>query len=377
MPMPMRSLHLLMLVGLAVGLRLPTGDVSDEIPKKLSRVRHQIISRNYENLQATANLKAVLDPFKSGNENLWIVSVETRGANNKTTSEEFKKNLQAGYHNVYEDALADGFDQSAIAGLHLKAKVLVMEEWTSKQAEHFPDDLVLFLDHDTVYVGCSEKQFLADVHEIFEHSHADMITGAELNCAPRTVKENQHHCWSQYPELPEWAKSLYNLDNKTWAPDSKLIKPNQTSLRYLNSGLVVGSFKTLAKMYHWLALPESEGGYGTRSGNPHTWWNDQHGFNLAYYDTIEGTDKYHAGVHITLDYGARLIFNLYAMNQTNMPFEKMEDGAYKHKLSGKPACFLHGNGPPNGPSKRTLHKIADEIQRERPDLMLESFSPIN
>lgn len=402
------------MVAITMGLRMERSIPRDD-SKSLHKENHESMSRFYEDLGVTAAVRARIDPFTTGNKKLWLVSVETRNRN----SEDFEKGMQKGYSNIYGDLIAAGFNTSKVPRAPLKAKARILKEWSVKQAEKYPEELVLFLDRDTAYLGCSEDQFLKDVDEIFAHSQADLILGAELHCAIRTVwKDSAYHCQmapgrqgkSQqilalerylrqhgdkrgkdsnfmqqlvYPEVPDWAKSLYNVDNTSFEGYSQR---NQTrngrqaenEARFLNSGLMVGKAKHFMKIFEWIdrgVTAPGTGGYESPFGG--NWWNDQHAFNMAYYDTVDGNTDVTAcnqtcsGVKITLDFGARLIFNLYGVRAESPPFETISAGDYKSKVSGKPVCFIHGNG--KGESKGILYKVAYEIENTRPDLLRTNF----
>lgn len=402
-----RSMCICSLVASNLGLHMQKPrDHKKSLHVEEAQANQQLMSHYYEDLDVTAGLKAILDPFRSGNENLWLVSVETRlGRRFQAKDGDFEKNFQKGYENIYEEVFTDGLNRSSLPQFPLQAKARILKAWSTKQAEQHPDELVLFLDHDTVYVGCSEEQLLADVHQVFAHSNADLILGAELNCAPRTVwKDQTYHCAIEpgkegkdayllafehylgnhdkkgkdsdfmsktvYPEVPSWARSLYNLNDQTWRTHAAAFVA-QPEAKFLNSGLVVGKARDFAKIFNWLNKSPREGGYRNPFGSQ--WYNDQHGFNMAYYDTVHGnTGEGTSGVKVTLDFGSRLMFNLYGISEEDPPYQRMADGTYMNTFTGKQACFIHGNGRKHG-VKKMFNKIQAEIKEERPDLLLETF----
>lgn len=340
------------------------------------------MTRVFEELGTQATVKATNDPFKSGNTKLWFISVQVRVGNASHT--DFLSTFQKGYNNVFEE-----FEGNL--GVKLMSKVQVLQQWLEKKAKHAPKDMVLYVDQDTVYAGCSEKQFLGDVNMILEKSGADIVLGAELNCAPLAVwAKGSYHCKHRtdvnqpnrllqyepdadysrtvYPEVPQWAEVEYGLNDQTWRPysnDPESLHSDQTNPkpRFLNSGLVVGRAEDVSKVFSHV-LHKYRSPYGSN------WFNDQHAINHLYYATVD--DTLEKGMpKLTLDFGTRLIFNMHGTNLAHPPWLMRKDGTAQNRISGKDVCFIHGNGDRS--HKRAFARVRQTIMKKRPDLMMENF----
>jgi len=148
-----------------------------------------------------------------------------------------------------------------------KSKVRILQEYLQKRLlAGSGDELVAFVDgSDVIWGGCDPGYFQHAYEEIVRVSGARIVFSAELACG-------EQDC-NKVPPVPPWAERLAggkNLDTGFWKPFVDGCKATWTdecsakrdcgglaacadppSVRFLNSGFVMGPVTDLAKMFDW------------------------------------------------------------------------------------------------------------------------------
>lgn len=335
--------------------------------------------------EVSSRLTSLFDPFGSGNRAVKIVSIETR--TNRTGSAWKKadkwgkadQDLSAFDITPENSYLFNDFNGKGIPGTigwhGYKTKILHMRNWLSKQN---PDDLVIYVDPDAVWGGCSESQFIQEFQKIRDASGMDMVTGAELGCVAVDDPRRGTKCpgfqravpvKEIYPSRPAWANELYPTDQERWVK-TDFVDPecnsdgrrgmcsNPAEMKFLNSGFVTGYARDLLELYSFAEQLYADGKvYGKYS-------NDMNTFHQYFYDSLDPREDigHYPKAKLTLDYGNQLVVNMhnlhinkpgqsehitegvYPKDDAVSPFTLESDGKIWNKATKAYACFIHGNG---------------------------------
>lgn len=282
----------------------------------------------------------------AGSPNVQLISVETRADGYHTLDKTYGKEEKAKQSQSLDPAIKNIYPEVKPVRWHgLATKVEIVNEWLKTQPE---DDVIVFVDSDTFWGGCSKEQFLRDFEEITSASGANLVAGAEIGCVQALHTRYGFHCQRQgsnasYPEVADWAKTKYSLNADTFVGFAdkecttyeKGACESPPSARFLNSGFIAGKVKHLLKAYDFVmkSMPTHPKFYRQ--------FNDMYAFNHYFY---EGLMAKEGKPELTLDYGTRLVANLHGFQNGTKPLVELKDGVVKNMLTGETQCFIHGNG---------------------------------
>jgi hypothetical protein len=199
--------------------------------------------------------------------------------------------------------------------------------------------------NDTMYGGCSQRDFLARVHTILNSTGARVIVGAEYNCFemgscgdfPSRHREKILKAFGvRADEIDTWGRSDCGRGtNVQWSNASV----GNCSLKYLNSGFFVG----LKQDIHWF-LSEIIHSYSALLTQP-----ERRKMMRTHTDQLlvgELFRKYED--KIVLDYAGVLVNNLFGVDMEHGDKKlyeyKWRNNAWVNQLLKVDVCFFHANG---------------------------------
>lgn len=232
-----------------------------------------------------------------------------------------------------------------------KTKMMIMRDWLETRPVK-PSDILVFVDGDVMFGGCSADEFQDRFKRILKITGADVIFGAETQC-----NDYNGDCTRDYPAkyydrvLSEFSLSKATMQKCTIDTDEKVrqcdlhASPTHCNghheLKFLNSGLYAGhAVNMLHFLRTWLLVMDAG-------------WNTESKVKLGKYDQAGATlllEQYPDMV--TLDYGTMLFSNLYGLQfQNNFENGKSELFTYKsdekvwfNNVINRNMCFIHPNG---------------------------------
>lgn len=199
--------------------------------------------------------------------------------------------------------------------------------------------LVVFVDGgDVFWGGCPLEEFRSMYHRIAEASGASVVFSAEVVCG-------EQDC-NKVPAVPDWAGDMAGIANLSrgvwpkyavgcrgtwndecaakrdcgyWAPCAR-----PPSLKFLNSGFMIGPAKAMADMVSW----------ARKNYEKLSVWGDQSVF-ASYW--LEHQDR------VTLDYTSELAISISDMDYKLLSVDH-KSGDVRNMALDKVQCMIHGNG---------------------------------
>lgn len=232
-----------------------------------------------------------------------------------------------------------------------KTKMMIMRDWLETRPVD-PSDILVFVDGDVMFGGCSPEEFQNRFKRILSTTGADIIFGAETQC-----NDYNGDCSKDYPAkyydtvLTEFALSKKQMQQCTKDTDERVrqcdlhVSPKQCighhELKFLNSGLYAGhAVNMLHFLRTWLLVMDAG-------------WHNKTKVKLGQYDQAGATlllEQYPDTV--TLDYGTMLFSNLYGLQFQNNPdlgynelyTYKSGEKIWFNNVINRTMCFIHPNG---------------------------------
>lgn len=235
-----------------------------------------------------------------------------------------------------------------------KTKVKLVQEWLQPRLVDDPDGLVVVLDSDVLYGGCSEKELLSRYKAITSASGgASVVMGAELGQWPQSLNEPGRY--ASFQSRRKAVQQAFSLSDDSYGQYANLTLCQERMhlspcsgppvYQFLNAGFIMGPAKGIHKMYAgMLELPDSKTGTGLKMNFADGGWDDQAA--AAEYMFSHADD-------ITLDYTGTLSFELAMFNdpmKEGLLFAK--DGKWHNNATGLVQCFVHNNVPDGSYSQR-------------------------
>mmetsp|Transcript_138571 Transcript_138571/g.430967 ORF Transcript_138571/g.430967 Transcript_138571/m.430967 type:complete len:513 (+) Transcript_138571:79-1617(+) len=218
-----------------------------------------------------------------------FITAETRGDPILVKVGDFEKRFETKVLNVGEGHKWDGY----------KSKVKILQKYLQgRLREGGGDDLVAFVDgSDVIWGGCDPGYFQHSYDEIVRLSGARIVFGAELACG-------EQDC-NKVPRVPQWAEELSGkrrlnrgfwkrfIDGcrATWTDECSAKRDcggmaacaDPPSVRFLNSGFVMGPVTDLSKMFDWsLENYDNVTVWGDQSVFASYWLKNQKDITLDY-----------------------------------------------------------------------------------------------
>mmetsp|Transcript_21169 Transcript_21169/g.66985 ORF Transcript_21169/g.66985 Transcript_21169/m.66985 type:complete len:507 (-) Transcript_21169:67-1587(-) len=219
-----------------------------------------------------------------------FVTAETRGEPMLVKVGDFTERFKTEVVNLGEGEKWKGY----------KSKVRLLQKYLSKRMDEGADDeLVAFVDgSDVIWGGCDPGYFQHAYEQIVEKSGATIVFSAELACG-------EQDC-NKVPEVPQWAVELAGegraLDGDfwkeyvdgcraTWTDECSAKRDcgglaacaDPPTVRFLNSGFVMGPVKDLAKLMDWsLENYDEMSVWGDQSVFASYWLENQEAVTLDY-----------------------------------------------------------------------------------------------
>lgn len=265
-----------------------------------------------------------------------VVTVDTR------TSSAHRLNSPNGSDSTYVHNLGAGKKWE-----DLRTKVKIMRDWLQTKPMP-PSDIVVFVDGDVMYGGCSLEEFKTRLYRILKVTNASIVFGVEAQC-----NDYNGDCKTDYPSkfqdtvLNEFSKTKQQMHQLTDDQDEKVgrcnpdVSPSKChshhELKFLNSGVYAGhAVRVLHFLKYWLLYMESALPTDSKVKlNP----SDQ-ASALLLLEQFPNS--------VTLDYATMLFSNLYG---TKLKYSNAElytwnknTVTWSNIITRENVCFFHPNG---------------------------------
>lgn len=197
----------------------------------------------------------------------------------------------------------------------VRTKVSLYSKWFEQSAKEDPDQVVVALDADMLFAGCSEAELLRQYRAIVEASGgAPVVAGGDCTNFPRNDSVA-----ARFRKLEPRRQAILR------ASGDPADHCGTRTYRFLNSGFVMGPARELQKIYR----SDTMLNYTNAAKEYH----DQGA--LTQY-MLEHPDQ------VTIDHAMLLVASL--SHFVNASFLEVEDDHIQNMAAQKTQCFIHGNG---------------------------------
>mmetsp|Transcript_46954 Transcript_46954/g.132430 ORF Transcript_46954/g.132430 Transcript_46954/m.132430 type:complete len:322 (-) Transcript_46954:216-1181(-) len=238
----------------------------------------------------------------------------------------------------------------------LRTKVAVMREWLETRPVP-PNDIVVFVDGDVVYGGCSLSDFKERLLTELSATNTSIVFGVEAQCNDYNGDCDEDYPHRYYDEvLDAFSLNREALRPMTTAADEKVgqcdpeVSPrgcrSTHELKFLNSGFYAGrAVKVLHYLKYWLLFMHAAQPAASRVKlNP----SDQSSALLLMEQFPES---------VTLDYATMLCSNLYGVNVESIYSLNATSKVWYNNVTKSDVCFFHPNGNKSRISYFTNYKV--------------------